>query len=80
MMQSLDDHASEEEKREKLDQDYDKPFSEPTDIRGQGRTPRTHPDIDTDIDEDEWYSEGKNSAIEMPDDPHDEPHHGRRVA
>ena len=79
-MQSLDDQANEEEKLEKLDQDQDKPFLEPTDIKGQGRTARDHPETDTNIDEDEWYSEGRNSATDMPDNPRDEPHHGRRVA
>ena len=78
-MQSLDDQANEEEKLEKLDQDHDKPFSPPSDIRGQGRMARDHPDKD-DTDEDEWYQMGENAAANQPDNPNDEPHHGRRVA
>lgn len=78
-MQSLDDQANEEEKLEKLDQDHDKPFSPPSDIRGQGRMARDHPDKD-DTDEDEWYHMGENAAANQPDNPNDEPHHGRRVA
>lgn len=79
-MQSLDDQANDEEKLEKLDQDHDKPFSPPSDIKGQGRLAQTHPDRDTDVDEDDWYSNGVNSATNQPDNPRDEPHHGRKVA
>jgi hypothetical protein len=61
-MQSLDDNANDEEKQEKLDQDFDKPFSEPSDIPGQGKIPRDDPSLDTDVDEDEWYSEGRADA------------------
>ena len=78
-MQSLDEEANQEEKLEKLDQDYDKPFSPPSDIRGQGRMPKNHPQKDTDTDETEWYDSGINSATSQPDNPRDEPHHGRRV-
>lgn len=79
-MQSLDDQANEEEKLEKLDQDFEKPFSPPSDIRGQGRIARDHPDKDTDTDDDEWYDEGDNAASNQPDNPKDDPHHGRKVA
>jgi hypothetical protein len=61
-MQSLDDNAGDEEKHEKLDQDFDKPFSEPTDIPGQGAIPRDDPSLDSDVDADEWYSEGRADA------------------
>jgi hypothetical protein len=61
-MQSLDDNGSDEEKMEKLDQDYERPFSEPTDIPGQGKIQRDDPSLDTDVDEDEWYSEGRAAA------------------
>ena len=63
---------------EKLDQDYDKPFSPPSDIRGQGRLARDHPSKD-DTDEDEWYHLGENAASNQPDNQRDDPHHGRRV-
>jgi hypothetical protein len=61
-MQSLDDNANKEEKQEKQDQDFDTPFSEPADIPGQGKVARDDPSLDTDIDEDEWYSEGRANA------------------
>jgi hypothetical protein len=61
-MQSLDDNLSDEEKEEKLDQDFEHPFSEPTDTPGQGTIARDDPSLDTDIDEDEWYSEGRAAA------------------
>ena len=55
-------HPNDEEKEEKLDQDYDTPFSEPDDVPGQGKLPPDDPSLDTDVDEDEWYSEGQASA------------------
>lgn len=61
-MQSLDDNPNKEEKEEKLDQDFQTPFSEPDDIPGQGKVPRDHPTLDTDVDEDEWYGEGRADA------------------
>ena len=78
-MQSLDEEPDKEEKLEKLDQDNDTPFSQPSDVKGQGRLPKDHPDKDTDIDEDEWYDSGINEATDQPDNPRDEPYHGRRV-
>jgi hypothetical protein len=79
-MQSLDDQANDEEKQEKLDQDFDTPFSPPTDISGQGRMARDDPAKDTDMDEDEWYNEGENAAASQEDDEKDQAPEGRRVA
>jgi len=59
---ALDSNPNDEEKQEKLDQDFETPFSEPTDIPGQGAVPLDHPSLDTDVDEDERYSEGRASA------------------
>ena len=78
-MQSLDDQANDEEKLEKLDGDYDKPFSPPSDINGQGRMARDDPRKDTDMDEDEWYNEGENAAVSQPEDPKDEEEGGKQV-
>jgi len=79
-MQSLDDQASDEEKQEKLEQDFDKPFSPPDDVAGQGRMARDDPAKDTGMDEDEWYEEGENAAAGQQDNPKDEPPHANRVA
>jgi hypothetical protein len=79
-MQSLDNQANDEEKQEKLDQDYDKPFSPPDDISGQGRMPRDDPRKDTGMDEDEWYDEGENAAAGQQDDQKDDKEGGARVA
>jgi len=78
-MQSLDDQANEEEKQEKLDQDFDKPFSPPSDIKGQGRMARDDPRKDTGMDEDEWYDEGENAAAGQPDNPKDNAPGGHQV-
>jgi hypothetical protein len=78
-MQSLDDNANHEEKLEKLDQDYDKPFSPPDDISGQGRMARDDPAKDTDMDEDEWYQEGENAAAGQQDSPKDDKEGGAQV-
>lgn len=77
--ESLDEEPDKEEKQQKLPEDDGRPFSPPSDIKGQGRLPKDHPDLDTDVDEDEWYDSGVNAATEQPDNPRDDPHHGRRV-
>lgn len=59
-MQSLDIELNEEEKLEKLAQDFDKPFSPPADIK-EG-IPRDYPTLDTDVDEHEWYDAGATIA------------------
>ncbi len=61
-MQSLDIEPNAEEKLEKLDQDFDKPFSPPLEIRE--RLPKDHPSLDTGIDAHEWYDEGASGAAE----------------
>lgn len=49
-----------EEKREKLDEDFETPFSPPLDMpRG---IPVDYPTKDTDMDEMEWYNDGDAAA------------------
>lgn len=59
-MQSLDMEPNKEEKLEKLDQDYDKPFSPPADIREL--ISKDYPSLDTGVDEHEWYDAGATVA------------------
>lgn len=64
-MYSLDEEASDEEKQEKEDQDYDTPFSPPDGV--QDRVPKDHPEIDTNMDSQEWYDEGRSGAAGVTD-------------
>ncbi|HJQ08673.1 MAG TPA: hypothetical protein VJ836_04305 [Candidatus Saccharimonadales bacterium] len=59
---ALNQQPNDEEKQEKLANDFDPPFSPPADVPRQGRVPSNHPVLDTDTDEDEWYDEGRSSA------------------
>lgn len=59
-MQSLDIEPNAEERLEKLEQDYDKPFSPPLDIKE--RISKDYPSLDTGIDEHEWYDVGATIA------------------
>ncbi len=68
-MQSVDIEPNEEEKLEKLEQDYDKPFSPPASIEDSERLPKNHPALDTGIDAHEWYDEGRSGAGEVSDAP-----------
>lgn len=60
-------------KDEKLDQDYDTPFSPPCGV--QDRIDQTHPSTDTDVDPEDDYDEGIEGAsgIGLPDDGDDLP-------
>ena len=62
-MQSVDMEPNAEEKLEKLEQDFDKPFSPPSEVRE--RLPKDHPSLDMNIDEHEWYDEGAAGAAEV---------------
>lgn len=64
-MQSVDIEPNEEEKLEKLDQDYDRPFSPPASIEDREQLPKNHPALDTGIDSHEWYDEGRSGAAEI---------------
>ena len=59
-MQSLDIEPNEEERLEKLDQDYDTPFSAPSDIKEL--IPKDYPSLDTGVDRHEWYDVGATIA------------------
>lgn len=52
-----------------LDEDFDRPFSEPADSRGS--VPIDHPSTDSGLDEHELYDEGLSGAAEA-DEPDDE--------
>jgi len=62
---SLDEDADDEEKLEKEDQDYDTPFSPPDGIADN--IPLDHPEIDTNVDIQEWYDEGRSGASGITD-------------
>jgi len=64
-MQSVDIEAGEEEKLEKLEQDFNKPFSSPDGI--VDHIPKDHPSLDSGIDPQEWYDEGRSGAAEIRD-------------
>lgn len=59
-MHSVDIEPNKEERLEKLEQDFDKPFCPPTDIREA--IPKNHPSLDTGVDEHEWYDVGATIA------------------
>ncbi len=59
-MQSVDIEPNKEEKLEKLNQDYDKPFSPPVDIKEL--ISKDHPSLDSGVDEHEWYDVGATIA------------------
>jgi len=51
---------NEEEKQEKLPNDFDTPFSPPSGV--QDTTDDTHPDADTDLDDQERYDAGISAS------------------
>lgn len=57
--------VNEEERLEKLPQDYDTPFSPPSGV--QDTTDDTHPQADTNVDAHEHYDEGISGADEVID-------------
>lgn len=64
-MYSLDEETNDEENQEKEDQDYNHPFSPP---EGQQDTiPKDYPELDTNMDIQEWYDEGRSGAAEVSD-------------
>ena len=62
---SVDEEANDEEKQEKEDQDYDTPFSPPDGTLD--RIPKDHPEIDTNMDSQQWYDEGRSGAAGVTD-------------
>lgn len=71
MTQPYDEEKSEEEKQEKLDQDYEPPFSPAADIKSGRTLSRQDPHLDDGADSDEWYQEGASAAAGVPN-PDDE--------
>jgi hypothetical protein len=57
---------NDEEKQEKLPQDYDTPFSPPSGVKDNADD--THPQADTNVDDQERYDEGISGAMGV-DDP-----------
>jgi hypothetical protein len=80
-MQPLDDHPNDEEKKEKLDQDFDPPYSSPPDennARGQRRFANDDPRLD-EVESTGAYQEGEEAEADPGNDA-EEPPHGYRVA
>jgi hypothetical protein len=59
-MQSVDIEPNREERLEKLEQDFEKPFSPPTDIKEL--VSKDYPSLDTGVDGHEWYDAGGSTA------------------
>jgi len=68
-MYSLDEDSSDEEDLEKEDQDFSRPFSPPEGVKDN--IPKDHPEVDTNMDGQEWYDEGRSGASGV-DDPGNE--------
>jgi hypothetical protein len=64
-MYSLDEETNDEENQEKEAQDYSRPFSPPEGI--QDTIPKDHPELDTNMDIQEWYDEGRSGASGVDD-------------
>jgi len=65
MAYSLDEEANDEEKQEKESQDYGTPFSPPEGVKDN--IPKDHPELDTNVDIQEWYDEGRSKAAGVSD-------------
>jgi hypothetical protein len=65
MTYSVDEETNDEEKQEKESQDYDTPFSPPSGV--QDTIQKDHPEVDTNMDTQEWYDEGRSGAAGVSD-------------
>jgi hypothetical protein len=65
MAYSLDEETNDEEDLEKEDQDYSTPFSPPEGTKDT--IPKDYPELDTNMDSQEWYDEGRSGAAEVSD-------------
>jgi hypothetical protein len=63
-MSIFPDEPSAEERKEKLDQDYDTPFRPADDTNDAGALDDTHQVTDTNLDPHEQYEEGVSGAAE----------------
>ena len=64
-MYSLDEEASDEEDLEKEPGDFSRPFSPPEGVADN--VPADHPEVDTNVDIQEWYDEGRSGASGVDD-------------
>lgn len=64
-MYSLDEEENDEEKEEKLPNDYSSPFSPPE--GQQDRIPQDHQSLDALNSDQEWYDEGREGEAETHD-------------
>jgi hypothetical protein len=64
-MYSLDEETNDEEDQEKEAQDFSKPLSPPEGV--QDTIPKDYPELDTNMDTQEWYDEGRSGAAEVSD-------------
>ncbi|HVS78975.1 MAG TPA: hypothetical protein VHD84_01660 [Candidatus Saccharimonadales bacterium] len=64
-MYSLDEETNDEENQEKEAQDYSRPFTPPEGT--QDTIPEDYPELDTNMDNQEWYDEGRSGAAEVSD-------------
>jgi hypothetical protein len=64
-MYSLDEETNDEEDQEKEAQDFSRPASPPDGV--QDTIPKDHPAVDTNMDSQEWYDEGRSGAAEVSD-------------
>jgi len=62
---SLDEETNDEENQEKQSQDFSTPFSPPEGT--EDTIPKDHPELDTNMDAQEWYDEGRSGAAETSD-------------
>jgi hypothetical protein len=65
MAYSLDEETNDEENQEKESQDYSTPFSPPQGTKDTVQ--KDHPELDTNVDLQEWYDEGRSGASEVSD-------------
>lgn len=79
-MQPYDEEKSEEEKQEKLAQDFNPPFSPAEDSKHARQLSKQDPHLDSGADSDEWYQEGAAAAGGLPDDEVGEEEDAHRIA
>jgi len=79
-MQPYDEEKSEEEKQEKLTQDFDPPFSPAEDSKSARQLSKQDPHLDSGTDSDQWYQEGAAAAGGLPDESDDDREHALRIA
>lgn len=69
----LPDEPNDEERQEELPQDGQTPFRPADDSPDGAASDDTHPDTDTDVDQQELYDAGQSAASSGADEPHDNP-------